>query len=136
MSDLNDILAVPKEVEIKEDVVQVRTITIGELQEFGKLIGPIHNEVAARKLSGNEDIQDLVWNFPHIFIKAIEYCTDKDLDYIGKLEIDDIVILGTACIEVNNDFFVRAVIPIILTMAAKAAGIQLDLTKLQTSSKS
>lgn len=49
----------------------------------------------------------------------IKWCTGKDRDWSGELDIDDGIALVLACIEVNFDFFTQKIGPSLSTLTTK-----------------
>ena len=130
MDDLKNITAKPKIVELKGETIEVKPVTIGRLAEFNDAIGNLIAQIPNYQ-DGKIGLNQLVNLYPEAFINAIIVSTDKDPDDIRDMEVEDIIVLGAACIEVNADFFHDAVIPIIFGMTAKVMKIKTKPTNSQ-----
>lgn len=115
-SELNVALATGVEVNVKGEAIKIAPLKLGQLPvifEKMKTVTAIlmNNELTPEALtemlsSGSTEVFDLM----SLVLK-------KDREWIDDLDLDDGVALLTAILEVNLDFFVRKVLPLITKKA-------------------
>ncbi len=95
--------------------IRIEPLRVGQLPAFLRAIRPIMEAVRGQGAGDPEEI-DLVPVFmeaPEAFIEAIGVATGLDRETLDALGMDDLVALARAVIEVNTDFFVRRVAPLL-----------------------
>jgi len=103
--------------------VRVEPLRVGQLPAFLRAIRPIMEAVRSQDVNDPEeiDLMPVFMEAPDAFIDAIGVATGLDRDTLDALGMDDLVALARAVIEVNTDFFVRRVAPLLKEEAASGA---------------
>lgn len=97
-------------VNLRDRVVDIRPLTVGQLPAFSRAVTPILPAL----LSGQ--IMPALMAEPEALVSAVAVSTGLDPADLRAMDPVDFVALAQAVIEVNVDFFARRLLP-----AAKAA---------------
>lgn len=107
MDDLQQMIPETVEVTVGGETLAIGPIKLRQLSKVVRHVGGIvqffkHEEIDFDGLlaGGSEDLA-----------AALSAATDKPVDWIGELNLDEVVRLTRAVVEVNADFFARTVLP-------------------------
>ena len=105
MQTLEKIAPIPLKVDIAGERLCILPIKTRELPGMMKAIAPILGEIQVGDilgaLSANADS----------LVAAVAIGSRKDRAWVDELDLDDLVALAGAVLEVNADFFVHRVLP-------------------------
>lgn len=96
-------------VKVGDETIIVTPIRVKELTAFTKAVAPILETIKEVELENLMII--LLMNHTETIIRAVAIGIRRDMDFVNKLDIDDLVALGNAVLEVNIDFFILRVLP-------------------------
>lgn len=80
----------------------------------GDLTDPAHAQQAALLML--DQVMPAFLAEPDAVVQAVAVATGKPQAWLDELELDELLILAGACIEVNADFFARRLMPALLQM--------------------
>ena len=105
METLEKIVPVPATITVAGESLTISPIKTRELPRMLKAVKPIAAEIQAGDMVGafmaNADC----------LVEAVAIGARKPRAWVDELDLDDLVMLASAVLEVNGDFFVRAVLP-------------------------
>ena len=129
-SALNVFVSQAQEIRIAGKVILLRPLTVGQLPGFLHAAQPIITELQ----SG--DIAQALLRNPAAVIESVTIACNQDRIWIDSLYSDDLIKLGTKCLEINLDFFIRRLLPEITaaatTIEAATAGLNLPSSSSAT----
>ena len=105
MQTLEKIAPIPVKVDIAGERLCILPIKTRELPLMMKAIAPILGEIQSGDILGA-----LATNADSL-VAAVSIGSRKDRAWVDDLELDDLVALAGAVLEVNADFFVHRVLP-------------------------
>lgn len=105
MNTLEKIVPTPIRIDIAGERLSLTPIKTRELPCMMKAIGPILAEI-----QGNDILGALAKNADSM-VAAVAVGARKPREWVDELELDDLIAVAAAVLEVNADFFVRAVLP-------------------------
>ena len=105
MQTLEKIAPIPVKVDIAGERLCILPIKTRELPGMMKAIAPILGEIQ------NGDILGALATNTDSLVAAVSIGSRKDRAWVDDLELDDLVALAGAVLEVNADFFVHRVLP-------------------------
>jgi hypothetical protein len=105
MNTLEKIAPIPLKVDVAGERLCILPIKTRELPGMMKAIAPILGEI-----QGGDILGALSANADSL-VAAVAIGSRKDRAWVDELDLDDLVALAGAVLEVNADFFVRAVLP-------------------------
>ena len=105
---------VPVFVEIAGERIDLSPLKVGELPAFARAVQPI-----AASLSASPDWLALLADHGDAVIEAIAIASRRPRDWVASLDLDEAVRLAEAVFEVNADFFIRRLLPIVTQAAAR-----------------
>ena len=105
MHTLEKIAPIPVRVDIAGERLSILPIKTRELPGMMKAIAPILGEIQSGDILGA-----LATNADPL-VAAVSIGSRKDRAWVDELELDDLVALAGAVLEVNADFFVHRVLP-------------------------
>jgi len=105
MDTLEKIAPVPITITVAGESLTISPIKTRELPRMLKAVKPIAAEIQAGDIAGA-----LLAN-ADCLVEAVAIGARKPRAWVDELELDDLVQLASAVLEVNGDFFVRAVLP-------------------------
>lgn len=108
----------------------IRQIKTGQIPKLARAAGVLTHILMDQKAP--MDMLKLVMFHTDDCLNILTVLTNKDRAVIDELEIDDTAAILAMCVEVNLDFFVQKVIPLLSGEMARLAG-ELQ-SKLQTRS--
>ena len=121
-NELETLLPTPMTVTIKGEEVPVLLIKVGKLSAVVKAIQPFSHllpkagEKAGKK---NIDFFDIVMNHTDDAIGLCVVLADRDRAWVEDLDIAELVILLSAIVERNLDFFIQKVLPSVSEATAR-----------------
>ncbi|MGH8573011.1 MAG: DUF6631 family protein [Gammaproteobacteria bacterium] len=107
---------VPTSIEIGGEPIEISPLRIGELPAFARAIRPF-----AERLAGEVHWDVLIADHGEAVLQALAVAARRPCSWVEGLAIDDAMHLADALLEVNADFFVRAVTPACTRMAQNLA---------------
>lgn len=143
MSDL-DILFPGREISAGGEKLTLQPFTFGKLPKAAKLLQPIASSLSAAGIFGIEQaagevqfrlasdwplkIVDMLAEGGEGLLSFIAFASGKELAWVESLPADDGVALTKAVMEINADFFVQRVLPMLgmVTPASPSAGENLS----------
>ena len=105
MNTLEKIVPTPIRIDIADERLSLTPIKTRELPAMMRAIAPILAEIQ----SG--DILGALAKNADSMVDAVSIGSRKPREWVDKLYLDDLVAVAGAVLEVNADFFVRAVLP-------------------------
>ena len=107
MDDLQQMLPEPVEIAVGGETLSVGPIKMRQLSKVVRHVGGIV------QFFKNEEInfEGLLSEGAEDLMAALSAATDKPVEWIGELNLDEVVRLTRAVVEVNADFFARTVVP-------------------------
>ncbi len=122
MSDPLDVLEPSgSSVKYRSEIIEVTPITIGQLPKLVRTARPVINAVLALQ-SLPEDTEadgfvdlvvDLLADHGEALYQAAAICIGKPAEWVAGGGLDEFVVLAKAVIEVNRDFFLRRLGPLL-----------------------
>lgn len=106
MTDLTTLIPQPVTVTAGGREVAVAPIKVRELPAFAAAVDPLLQEIAA-----GAGVAALMMSNPEAFIKAVAIGARLERAFVDDLELDELLNLAAAVLEVNVDFFVRRLAP-------------------------
>lgn len=108
-------------VKYRGERIEVKPLTIGQLPKLVRTARPVVNAVLAlRKLPENTDsdgfvdlVLDLLADDGEALYQAAAICIGKPADWVADGGLDEFVVLAKTVIEVNRDFFVQRLGPLL-----------------------
>ena len=105
METLEKIAPVPITIAVAGESLTISPIKTRELPRMLKAVKPIAAEIMA------EDVAGALLENADCLVEAVAIGARKPRAWVDELDLDDLVLLASAVLEVNGDFFVRAVLP-------------------------
>lgn len=105
METLEKIAPVPVTITVAGECLTISPIKTRELPRMLKAVKPIAAEIQSGDVPGA-----LLAN-ADCLVEAVAIGARKSRAWVDELDLDDLVMLASAVLEVNGDFFVRAVLP-------------------------
>jgi hypothetical protein len=105
MDSLEKIAPIPVRLDVAGERLSLTPIKTKELPALMKTIMPVFGEIA----SG--DILGAIMANADAAIESTAICIRKDRAWLDDLELDDLVRVAGAAMEVNADFFASAILP-------------------------
>ena len=105
MNTLEKIAPIPLKVDVAGERLCILPIKTRELPGMMKAIAPILGEI-----QGGDILGALSANADSL-VAAVAIGSRKDRAWVDDLDLDDLVALAGAVLEVNADFFVHRVLP-------------------------
>lgn len=105
METLEKIVPIPARRDIAGERMDITPIKTRELPAMMRAIKPIAAKVQS------EDIMGAFLDNPDALIEAVAIGARKSREWVDALDLDDLVALAGDVLEVNGDFFIRAVLP-------------------------
>jgi hypothetical protein len=109
-------------------LVEIRPLTIGQLPKLVREARPVIDAVLELEEIPEEDsadmvslVLDLIENHAERVFAAAAICTGLPKEQVEGADLDEFVLLATKVVEVNRDFFVQRLGPL-LAGRAKANG--------------
>ncbi len=107
MKTLEKIVPTPVRIDIADERLSLTPIKTRELPAMMRAIAPILAEIQSGDILGA-----LATNADSM-VDAVAIGSRKPREWVDELDLDDLVAVAGAVLEVNADFFVRAVLPVL-----------------------
>jgi hypothetical protein len=117
MSDLERIAPTPRKITVAGETIEVSPLRVRDLPAMARALAPIAtaipaiagaaNPTAALAQAASEDVGRWI----EAIISGVAVATGRPEEWVGELEIDEIITLAGAVVEANVDFFVRSILP-------------------------
>ena len=105
MKTLEKIVPTPIRIDVADERLSLTPIKTRELPAMMRAIAPILAEI-----QGGDILGALAKNADSM-VDAVSIGSRKPREWVDELDLDDLVAVAGAVLEVNADFFVRAVLP-------------------------
>lgn len=105
MKTLEKIVPTPIRIDVADERLSLTPIKTRELPAMMRAIAPILAEI-----QGGDVLGALAKNADSM-VDAVSIGSRKPREWVDELDLDDLVAVAGAVLEVNVDFFVRAVLP-------------------------
>lgn len=128
MTDLATLIPQPVTVTAGGREVAVTPIKVRELPAFAAAVEPLLQAV-----SSGADVSALLMRDAESLIKAVAIGARLERAFVDDLELDELLTLAAAVLEVNADFFVRRVAPA-LNLAVERIGARMAGSMLSSGS--
>ncbi|MFZ6712973.1 hypothetical protein [Undibacterium sp. TC9W] len=112
--DLNKVIPTVKTIPVAGEEFPIRHFKIGKLPEVLVAIQPIAYILLGRAKSEKLDILNLVIVHTNDSLSLLSVLADRPRDWVNNLDPDEAVLLLSALLEVNLDFFIQKVLPQLL----------------------
>ncbi len=127
--DLNSLINAPTLVKLGEREVAITPIKVRELPAFTRAISPIF-----AALGQGLDVPTLLAAYPESVIEATAIGARLPIEEVRELDLDGLLALAFAVLEVNADFFARRIAPALeagsTRLAKKLDGLNLSLASV------
>lgn len=132
MSDDLDVLdPAGSSVTFRGEVIEVRAIPVGALPKLVREARPVIDrllELDALPEDADDGalvtiLLDLIENHGERVFAAAAICTGRDQAWLEGGDIDQFVVLAMKVVEVNQDFFVRRLAPLLAGLGGKVAAM-------------
>jgi len=117
MDSLEKIAPIPVRLDVAGERLSLTPIKTKELPALMKTIMPVFEEVAAG------DIIGAIMANADAAIESTAICIRKDRAWLDDLELDDLVRVAGAAMEVNFDFFASAILPVLTVVVERIKAI-------------
>ena len=117
MEDFDAFPPVPVILDVGDDTLELTPIRVGEVPALLQVVRPFVGQ-----LSVNPDWLALLAEHGESFLRAIAITSRRPTEWVAALAMDDAVRLATAVFEVNADFFVRRLAPVVQQAAERVNG--------------
>lgn len=114
MSDLQTMVPQPVVVKVGDEEIQIRALRVGQVSAVLYVIKPLAPQLAEYKKTGSVDVLSLVVENTPAVINLLAILLSKPKEWVEDLELDSMVKLVSAVLEVNLDFFIQRVLPSVL----------------------
>ena len=114
-----------KVVTVRGEAITVSPLAVKNLAKVSKALFPLFSSFS---VSGTVPMLTLLEHTDAV-IEIVALATDKPVEFIGSLDIAELLMLVTPVLEVNSDFFVKAVAPQIQSLMKLVGDAA---TKIQT----
>lgn len=98
----------PITVTIRDRDILIKPVKVKHLSKAAKLVAPIAADVAKDGLSVAAFIE-----YPDQIIELVALVCDLPVDWVGELDLEEMLRILAPLIQVNMDFFVRRMVPAI-----------------------
>lgn len=110
-SDLDKIIPQPNIVTVGGKDIEVKTMKVKQLSATIKAIQPFAAAFKAQRDSF--DAAEIVMSHTDNVVELVVILTGESKEFVEDLGIDELVIVFTKLVEVNLDFFIQKVLPLL-----------------------
>jgi hypothetical protein len=107
MEDLQQMVPETVEVTVGGKTLSIGPIRIRQVSRVARHVGGLVRFFAGDAI----DFEGLLTEGAEDLMEALAAATDQPVEWVGELDLDEVVRLTRTVIEVNADFFVRTVLP-------------------------
>lgn len=129
---VDELIPVQKSLQIGDETLTVTPIRVRELTAFAKAITPLVNDLRADEV----DYMGMIVNSTENILSAACIALRKERDWVEALEIDQLVTIIAAIIEVNSDFFINRILPSITSGMQSLENLEIKLAGQKSISNS
>lgn len=131
--DLTTVIPEPIVAKIKGETIEVRQIKVGQLPKAMRIAHPFYEQLKSLKdealkaekegkpFTYGMDFYKLVMENADPVLEMVALLTGKPREWVDDLEVDELVALFSALVEVNLDFFIQRVLPSLSGLVTGAA---------------
>ena len=131
-SDLDKIIPQTNEVTVGGKTIEIKTMKVKQLSATIKAIQPFAAAFKAQRDSF--DAAEIVMSHTDSVVDLVVILTGETKEFVEELGIDELVILFTKLVEVNLDFFIQKVLPLLSgAMGRLSAGLPSATSPTKTS---
>ena len=126
--DLNTIAPEPILVSLKNEVLEIKQIRVGQISRALRIAHPFYESLTQAKDSAKKskdlgeygfDVYRLVMENTDSIIDMVALLCNKDREWVEELSLDDLIALFSAIVEVNLDFFIQRLLPLLSGLAVE-----------------
>ncbi len=107
MDNLQQMVPETVEVTVGGETLTIGPIRIRQVSRVARHVGGLVRFFAGDVI----DFEGLLTEGAEALMEALAAATDQPVDWIGELNLDEVVRLTRTVVEVNGDFFARTVLP-------------------------
>ncbi|MHB0992684.1 MAG: DUF6631 family protein [Burkholderiales bacterium] len=122
--DLKVLFPEGKTVDVSGESITLKPFTFGQLPKVMTMISPIVKQMNQSGVAGATTALATIESWVDLFaaggegvISFMAWATGKPREWFDVLSMDEGVVLMQTIIEVNSDFFVRRILPLIMPPA-------------------
>ncbi len=126
--DLNVLEPAGSSVKYRGEALEIVPLKIGQLPKLVRTARPVIDAVLALESLPDENggelvtlVMDLIEQHDDKVFAAAAICTGKDAVWLQEGDIDEFIVLAKTVFEVNRDFFVQKLAPLLGGRAAALA---------------
>jgi len=117
LNELSTLVEIEK-VDVKlstGEVLLISEITIREFPSFIKIVKRLLPKglTKDKEKTIEEQLLEVVMEDPDALLELVSVCSKMEKTKLDTLSITDLILIATAIIEVNLDFFMKKVLPVI-----------------------
>ena len=114
METLEKIVPSPVRVDVAGERITLTPIKVRELPLMLRVVGPVLYDLMKNPGQGFEErlFAALSTNADDL-MTAVSVASRRDREWVDSLDVDDLLILISGVLEVNTDFFLKRVLPIL-----------------------
>jgi len=121
---LEALIREPRIIKAAGEAVAITQIRTKHIPSVLRLCAPIFGPLASlAKGDPTADIASLVVDHADTVISLVAIGSNKSVDWVGELELDELLEIGIAVVEVNASFFVARVLPLLTEKMARAKNL-------------
>ncbi len=123
MSTIQAVIPQSNELTIAGEVIKIEAAKVGKLPKILQVIQPIAHLITNIKQGESLDLSGLFMLYMSDALELTAVLADKPRDWVDNLGIDQALQLFTALLEVNLDFFMSRVLPLVVDAMNKFASV-------------
>ncbi len=123
MSDIQAVIPQSDELTIAGEVIKIEAAKVGKLPQILQVIQPIAHLITNVKSGERPDLSGLFMLYASDALELTSILADKSRAWVDSLNIDDALNLFTRLLEVNLDFFISRVLPLVADAMKKFANV-------------
>lgn len=131
MNALDKLIDMPTAVvSVAGEDITITPLRVGQLPSFFKAVKPIIGSLTQESINWIAILSD----YGDAIITAISIAIKKDREWVEALATDEAMLLAAKVIEVNSDFFMKAVMPKINALIIKTKEGKSETGDMQSNS--
>ncbi len=123
MSDIQAVIPQTLEKIVAGEVIKIEAAKVGKLPRILQVIQPIAHLITNVKQGEKLDLSGLFMLYASDALELTSILADKPRAWIDSLNIDEALELFTELMEVNLDFFISRVLPLVMDAMRKFASV-------------
>jgi hypothetical protein len=125
-NDLQVMAPEPILVSVSGEVIEIKQIRVGQISKAMRIAHPFYENLKAAKDAAKKsddpgvygfDIYTLVMENTDAIIDMVALLCGKDRGWVEDLSLDDLIAVFSAIVEVNLDFFIQRLLPLLSGLA-------------------